>query len=120
MRRGARFLVLLVPAIAIAIGIAAPVRGVAIEARYFDDRARSEFALRHYDAALALFLQVQLAAPSAGTLYNIGVSAELAHQPAVAYAHLEEFVRSETANPEHRADAIPRRPKSGSTNIMSM
>jgi outer membrane receptor for ferrienterochelin and colicins len=92
-------------ALAVAIAPARPARGDAIEARYFDERARAEFARHHYQSALELFLQVQSAAPSPGTLYNIGVSADLADQPSVAYTHLEDFVASPGADAEHAADA---------------
>ena len=84
--------------LAVTLAIALPARGDAIEARYFDERAREQFALHHYAAALELFLHAQDAAPSPGTLYNVGVSADLAHQPSVAYAHLDEYVQSERAD----------------------
>jgi outer membrane receptor for ferrienterochelin and colicins len=103
-----RRVVALASIFAIVLG-AVPVRGDAIEARYFDERARAEFARHHYEAALELFLQVQLAAPSAGTLYNIGVSADNADEPAVAYTHLHEFVVAAGGDdPAHRADAESR------------
>lgn len=80
----------------------------AAEARFFDRVARSELAAHHYDRALALFLQSHRAAPSPGALYNVAIAAQLAHQDALAYAHFEEFLASDTSDAIRREDAARR------------
>lgn len=98
----------LAPALVVALVALAATRArgdAATEARYFDERARAEFAREHYDQALVLFLHVHAVAPTPGNLYNIGVSAALAHQGPIAYAHFDEFVRSGAADGDRRADA---------------
>lgn len=80
----------------------------AAEARFFDGLAREEFAARHYDRALALFLESHRAAPSPGALYNIGVTAMLAHEEALAYTHLDEFLASGSRDSVRRDDAARR------------
>lgn len=80
----------------------------AAEARFFDGMARAQFAARHYDRALALFLESHRAAPSPGALYNIGVTAMLAHEEALAYTHLDEFLASGTHDAVRRDDATRR------------
>lgn len=80
----------------------------AAEARFFDGLARAEFAARHYERALALFLDAYRAAPSPGALYNIGYTAMLAREEPLAYAHFEEFLASASTDTVRREDAARR------------
>jgi hypothetical protein len=93
-------------AIAVLVASAGTAHGdAALEARFFDERARAEFAQRRYADALISFLRVQRVAPSAATLFNIGVCAEHTGDRALAYTHFEEFTRQDGITAEQRTDA---------------
>lgn len=80
----------------------------ALDARFFDARGRQLYALSEFDAALRAFLRADAIAPSATTAYNVGLTAELASEPLLAWNAYERFLR--TAPDEHRlrADATRR------------
>ncbi len=103
MSRLARTLAWLALGAAVATPMA--VRGDAIEARWFDERARAAFSHHRYEEALSLFLEVCRVSGSQGTLYNIGVSADLSGHPDMAYAFLEDFVHAGTGDTTRSQDA---------------
>jgi PEGA domain len=85
---------------------AVPARAnTATEARFFDDEARAQYARGRFEAALAAFLLVHELTPSAGSLYNVAVCAELADDPALAFAFLEGYLRSPDDDRARRVDA---------------
>jgi outer membrane receptor for ferrienterochelin and colicins len=86
---------------------------VASEARFFDDLARKAYERGNYESALESFLEVQVVAPSAAALYNIGVCAELAERSDVAFVHYREYMALPDSDKERRADAESRLAKLG-------
>lgn len=56
------------------------------QAAFLDDLARRAYATRDYPRALALFSEVQIAAPSRRNLYNMAISAELSARAALAFS----------------------------------
>jgi hypothetical protein len=88
----------------------------AAESRFFDDLGRRAYAHGHYEEALALFLDAQAAAPSASTLYNIALAAQLAHHDALAFSSFETFLEHGEDEDAHRLDdARARRDRLAST-----
>lgn len=90
--------------------IAGPARAQdAMEAEFFDRWARRLYAKGKPREALRLFLRAQRAAPSSRGLFNIGVVAEVAKEPELAYAFYEEYLASGDDDPKRRARAASRR-----------
>ncbi len=67
----------------------------AIEARFFDEQARAAFQRRDFDRALEFFLLSATDEPSAGVLYNIAVTAELAQKPRLAFVYFQRYELAE-------------------------
>jgi hypothetical protein len=76
--------------------------------RFFDDQARTAFADRKYDKALAYFLLVDRATPSPGAAYNVAVTAHTAGENALAFAYLDRYLASDDTVEARRSDAIRR------------
>lgn len=83
----------------------------AAESRFFDGLARDAYEHHRYPEALEAFLRAHRAAPSARSLYNIALCAQLAHRDAMAYAYFEELLALTPGVGEEalRADATQRR-----------
>lgn len=82
----------------------------AAESRFFDQIARDAYGHHRYPEALEAFLRAHRAAPSARSLYNIALCAQLAHRDAMAFAYFDELLRT-PESPEVadlRADATTR------------
>jgi hypothetical protein len=109
---GRAFLVVSV-ALTLALGVGAPSARAddAAESRFFDGLARAEYARRHYETALELFLRAHRAAPGQRSLYNIALCAQLAHEDAMAFAYFEELLEApaQPGDETMRADATTRR-----------
>jgi len=76
--------------------------------RFFDDQARTAFADRKYDKALAYFLLVDRATPSPGAAYNVAVTAHTAGEHALAFAYLDRYLASDDTVATRRSDATRR------------
>jgi outer membrane receptor for ferrienterochelin and colicins len=103
--------VLVARVVALAVATApspSPSRGSAVEASFFDELARHAYEKHDYVEALASFLLVSDVSPSAGSLYNVAVAAELAGKADVAYAYYREYLASADTDPERRAAAEKR------------
>jgi len=83
-------------------------RGSAVEASFFDELARRAYEKHAYVEALTSFLLVSDVSPSAGSLYNVAVTAELAGQADVAYVYYREYLASADTDAERRAAAEKR------------
>ena len=81
----------------------------AAESRFFDAIARDAYGHHRYPEALEAFLRAHRAAPSARSLYNIALCAQLAHRDTMAFAYFDEFLRAADADPALRGDATTRR-----------
>lgn len=93
------------------VAVIAPPRVLAqsaVQARFFDESARAAYARGDYEAALADFFELARVSPSQGTLYNIALSAELAHRDALAFDALERYLAGAPDDPERMADARTR------------
>lgn len=77
----------------------------AVQARFFDEAARSAYARGDYEAALADFFELARVAPSEGTLYNIALCADLTHRDALAYEALERYLAGPPDDDARTADA---------------
>ncbi|MCC7535107.1 MAG: PEGA domain-containing protein [Deltaproteobacteria bacterium] len=106
--RAAARLAALATTVAVALASAGVRADAAGEARFFDELARRAFAERRHADALRMFLLSHAAAPSPGTLYNIGVVAMASGEPALAYTHLAEYVAVARGDDARRADATRR------------
>ncbi len=80
----------------------------AAEARFFDDMARRAFASGAYAEALDEFLLAHSIAPSARSLYNIALCAELAGKAEVAFAHYREYLSAADPDQKRHAEATQR------------
>ena len=80
----------------------------AVETRFFDSMARQAYAKGHYREALHAFLQANAVTPSPRALYNIALCAQLAHEPALAFAYFDEYLRGTDTDPARRSDAAQR------------
>jgi len=77
----------------------------ASEARFFDGQARRAFEQDDFRTALDRFLLAYTAAPSAPLAYNVGVCADLAGEPRVAFTYLARYLSSTEDNGERRSHA---------------
>jgi hypothetical protein len=82
--------------------------GTSAETRFFDDFARNHYGRGRYAEALSAFLQADQVTPSAASLYNIAVCAELAHEPSLAFAAYEDYLRAGDPDTERRTGAEKR------------
>jgi hypothetical protein len=80
----------------------------AVQARFFDEAARSAYARGDYEAALADFFALARIAPSQGTLYNVAICAELTHRDALAYDALDRYLAGPPDDATRMADARAR------------
>lgn len=82
----------------------------AAEARFFDGVGRRAYERGRWDEALSAFLAAERAAPSARTLYNVALAAQLAHRDALAFSSFDAYLaRAELDDPERRESARTRR-----------
>jgi hypothetical protein len=77
----------------------------AVETKLFDERARKLYDQGRYQAALEAFLLASTATPSAGSLYNVGVTADLAGERELAFAYLGQYLTLRDDDRERRQDA---------------
>ena len=85
----------------------------ATETRFFDELARQAYEHEKYDVALLDFLQADAVTPSARSLYNIAVCAELARRRELAFAYFEQYLAGPDQDAERRSDAERRRSELG-------
>jgi hypothetical protein len=88
--------------------VSAALAAPAVEAQFFDERARRAYAERRFEQALEAFLLVQAAAPSPRALYNIALCAELAGKRELAFSQYREYLASADDDAERRSDAQAR------------
>lgn len=82
----------------------------AAEARFFDALGRRAYERRRWDEALSAFLAAERAAPSARTLYNVALAAQLAHRDALAFSSFEGYLaHADADDPQRRESARTRR-----------
>ncbi len=77
----------------------------AVETKLFDEQARKLYEKRQYRAALESFLLASSATPSAGSLYNVGITADLAGESELAFAYLGQYLALEDSDAERRQQA---------------
>ncbi|MBX3273109.1 MAG: PEGA domain-containing protein [Sandaracinaceae bacterium] len=97
-------------AAALAIGAVTVARADhAAEARFHDELARSAYARRDFDAALAHFLDAHAAAPNPTSLYNIALAADLARREVLAFHFFEDYLATSDDDETRRTEAARRR-----------
>ena len=81
----------------------------AAEARFHAAAARRAYAARRFEEALDHFLLAHEAAPSASTLYNAALAADLSGSAGLAYEFFDEFLALPGQSAALRQDAEQRR-----------
>jgi hypothetical protein len=80
----------------------------AVETKFFDEQARNHYERREYKDALRDFLRSDAVTPSARSLYNIAVTADLAGERGLAFAYLDQYLGGTDDDAQRRGDATER------------
>lgn len=83
-------------------------RSSAFQAAFLDEQARAAYRRGRFAKGLALFLEAHRLAPSASGLFNLGLVAERAGQPRLAYSFWRRYWALKTRPSERRAHAKAR------------
>ena len=76
--------------------------------RYFDEQARRAYSRLRYREALAYFLLVDRATPSANAAYNVAVTADAARDLDIEYTYLRRYLDAPDEDTTRREDATRR------------